>query len=69
MEKGLGESDLAQDRRAWSAYVRDVFNAIVDAGSTRRVNADASTSKVSACDQNQHWSTQTGIGRLSCQLN
>ncbi len=28
-------SELAQDRRAWSASVRDVANAIGDAGSTR----------------------------------
>ncbi len=28
-------SELAQDRRAWSASVRDVVNAIGDAGSTR----------------------------------
>ncbi len=28
-------SELAQDRRAWSASVRDVVNAIVDVGSTR----------------------------------
>ncbi len=28
-------SDLAQDRRAWSASVRDVVNAVGDAGSTR----------------------------------
>ncbi len=28
-------SELAQDRRAWSASVRDVVNAICDAGSTR----------------------------------
>ncbi len=28
-------SDLAQDRRAWSASVRDVVNLIGDAGSTR----------------------------------
>ncbi len=28
-------SELAKDRRAWSAPVRDVVNAIVDAGSTR----------------------------------
>ncbi len=28
-------SELAQDRRAWSASVRDVVNAISDAGSTR----------------------------------
>ncbi len=27
-------SELAQDRRAWSASVRDVVNAIGDAGST-----------------------------------
>ncbi len=35
-------SELAQDRRAWSASVRDVFNAIFDAGSTR---PDASKGK------------------------
>ncbi len=35
MEKGLGESDLGQDRRAWSALARDVVNAIGDVGSTR----------------------------------
>ncbi len=36
MEKGLGEapSELAQDRRAWSAFVRDVAISIGDAGST-----------------------------------
>ncbi len=37
MEKGLGESvyyELAQDRRAWSASVRDVVNAIGDAGAS-----------------------------------
>ncbi len=28
-------SDLTQDRRVWSASVRDVFNAVGDAGSTR----------------------------------
>ncbi len=28
-------SELAQDRRAWSASVRDVVNAVGDAGSTR----------------------------------
>ncbi len=28
-------SELAQDRRAWNASVRDVVNAIGDAGSTR----------------------------------
>ncbi len=28
-------SELAQDRRAWSASVRDVVNSIGDAGSTR----------------------------------
>ncbi len=28
-------SELVQDRRAWSASVRDVVNAIGDAGSTR----------------------------------
>ncbi len=28
-------SELAQDRRAWSASVRDVANSIGDAGSTR----------------------------------
>ncbi len=28
-------NELAQDRRAWSAFVRDVVNAIGDAGSTR----------------------------------
>ncbi len=28
-------SELAQDHRAWSAPVRDVVNAIRDAGSTR----------------------------------
>ncbi len=28
-------SELAQDRRAWSASVRDMVNAIGDAGSTR----------------------------------
>ncbi len=28
-------SELAQDRRVWSASVRDVVNAIGDAGSTR----------------------------------
>ncbi len=28
-------SELAQNRRAWSASVRDVVNAIGDAGSTR----------------------------------
>ncbi len=28
-------SELAQDRRAWSASVRDVVNAIGDAGFTR----------------------------------
>ncbi len=28
-------SELAQDRRAWNATVRDVVNAIGDAGSTR----------------------------------
>ncbi len=28
-------SELAKDRRAWSASVRDVVNAIGDAGSTR----------------------------------
>ncbi len=35
MEKGLGEvsSELAQDRRAWNDSVRDVVNAIGDAGS------------------------------------
>ncbi len=32
--KGL-PSELAQDRRVWSASVRDVVNAIGDAGSTR----------------------------------
>ncbi len=35
MEKGLDSSELAQDRRAWNASVRDVVNAIGDAGSTR----------------------------------
>ncbi len=30
-------SELAQDRRAWSASVRDVVNAVGDAGSTRPV--------------------------------
>ncbi len=37
MEKGLGEasSELAQDRRAWSASVRDVVSSNVDADSTR----------------------------------
>ncbi len=37
MEKGWVKvsSELAQDRRAWSAFVRDVVNAIGDAGSTR----------------------------------
>ncbi len=35
MEKGLGESELTQDRRAWSATLRDVVNPIADAGSTR----------------------------------
>ncbi len=37
MEKGLVKvsSELAQDRRAWSASVRDVVNAIGDACSTR----------------------------------
>ncbi len=28
-------NELAQDRRAWSATVRDVVNSIGDAGSTR----------------------------------
>ncbi len=28
-------SELAQDRRAWNASVRDVVNVIGDAGSTR----------------------------------
>ncbi len=28
-------SEVAQDRRTWSASVRDVVNAIGDAGSTR----------------------------------
>ncbi len=28
-------SELAQDRRAWSASIRDVGNSIGDAGSTR----------------------------------
>ncbi len=32
IEEGLGE--LAQDRRAWNASVRDVVNSIGDAGST-----------------------------------
>ncbi len=31
----LLSSEIAQDRRAWSASVRDVVNAIGDAGSTR----------------------------------
>ncbi len=37
MKKGLGEvsSELAQDRRAWIASVRDVVNSVGDAGSTR----------------------------------
>ncbi len=43
-------SELAQNRRAWSASVRDVVNSIGNANSTRwlnppRVNADASTCK------------------------
>ncbi len=45
--KGLKESiELAQDRRAWSAFVRDVVKSIGDAGSTRpgRANADTGTS-------------------------
>ncbi len=37
MEKGMGEmsSELAQGRRAWSASVRDVVNAVGGAGSIR----------------------------------
>ncbi len=30
-----GSSELAQDRRAWSASVLDVVNPVGDAGSTR----------------------------------
>ncbi len=38
-------SDLAQDRRVWSASVRDVVNSIGAAGSNPpRENADPSTS-------------------------
>ncbi len=35
MEKGLGESLLWSCAGAWCASVRDAFNAIGDAGSTR----------------------------------
>ncbi len=47
MERGLGESELAQDRRAWDASTRDVVSSIGDAGSTRPEKTTASTSKQS----------------------
>ncbi len=34
-DKVKASSELAQDRRAWSASIRDVVNSIDDAGSTR----------------------------------
>ncbi len=63
-------NELAQDRRAWSASLRDVVNSVGDAGSTRpppsRVNADESTSKKTlTTKQGSRISclTRTGKGR------